>query len=160
MNVSQVLKEIEAAGVAVRLEERISIWFPGTEHREKLIRQLVFLRERREEVANLLRSRGTVPAMPPGVRLLSWNLKEPPVAIEASSVVSDPAKFAGKTLEQLGHSLKNPRRWVGWSVPQLIDRLAQVGVVVVLRSDTDVYSMGTGGDGADRAGTAEAQPAT
>lgn len=82
-----------------------------------------------------LRARRTVPAMPPCVRLVSWNLKSPPVAIETCAVVVDPALFASRTLEQLRISLAQPKRWVGWSVPQLIDRLAQVGVVVALKEN-------------------------
>jgi hypothetical protein len=74
--------------------------------------------------------------MPSGVRLLTWNLKQPPVAIETCSVVIDPALFASSTLEQLRIALENPKRWVGWTVPQLIDRLAQVGVIVALEEVT------------------------
>jgi hypothetical protein len=73
--------------------------------------------------------------MPPGVRLISWNLKEPPIAIETCTVVTDPARFASTALAQLEAALANPRRWVGWSVPQLLDRLAQVGVTVALGID-------------------------
>jgi hypothetical protein len=69
-----------------------------------------------------------------GVRLLEWNLKEPPVAIESCAIVTDTARFARNTLEQLRTALAEPKRWVGWSVPQLIDRLAQVGVRVSLES--------------------------
>jgi hypothetical protein len=70
--------------------------------------------------------------MPPGVRLIRWNLKAPPVAIEMCSVVVHPAQFATTTLEQLRVALGEPRRWVDWTVPQSIDRLAQVGVIVTL----------------------------
>lgn len=70
--------------------------------------------------------------MPPGVRLIECKLKEPPVAIETCAVVADSALFASSTLTQLARALAHPKRWVGWSVPQLIDRLAQVGVRVTL----------------------------
>ncbi len=70
--------------------------------------------------------------MPPGVRLLRWNLKPPPVAIETCAVVTDPALFARTALGQLRVAMAEPVRWVGWTIPQLIDRLAQVGVVVEL----------------------------
>ena len=69
-------------------------------------------------------------AIPPGVRLIEWKLKEPPVAIETCAVVTDSDLFARTTLEQLRIALAEPKRWVGWTVPQLIDRLAQVGVSV------------------------------
>jgi hypothetical protein len=70
-----------------------------------------------------------------GVRLVKWNLKEPPVAIDTCSIVTDPALFASTTLGQLTAALANAKRWVGWSVPQLIDRLAQIGVTVALGID-------------------------
>ncbi len=73
--------------------------------------------------------------MPEGVRLVRWKLKEPPIAMETCTVVTDPARFASTTLAQLKAALANPGRWVGWSVPQLIDRLAQVGVTVALEID-------------------------
>jgi len=72
--------------------------------------------------------------VPPGVRLIEWKLKEPPVAVETCAVVTDTALFARTTLEQLRTALAQPKRWIGWSVPQLIDRLAQVGVIVALES--------------------------
>jgi hypothetical protein len=69
------------------------------------------------------------------VRLITWNLKEPPIAIETCAVVLDPALFAKSTLEQLRIVLENPKRWVGWTVPQLLDRLAQVGVEVSVEAE-------------------------
>lgn len=71
--------------------------------------------------------------MPPDVHLVAWNLKEPPIAIEYHAVVTDPAKFAKATLEELRERLTNPRRRYGWSVPQLVDRLAKVGVSVAVQ---------------------------
>lgn len=92
------------------------------------------LRKRRSEVMAFLRSRESTPQMPPGVRLISWNLKKPPVAIEYHAVIVDSAKFAGATLGELRQRILNPKRKYGWTVPQLIDRLAQVGVTVTLES--------------------------
>jgi hypothetical protein len=69
------------------------------------------------------------------VRLVAWELKEPPIAIEYHAVVTEPRKFARATLEELRERLTNPRRRYGWSVPQLIDRLGQVGVTVTLESE-------------------------
>jgi hypothetical protein len=66
---------------------------------------------------------------------VQWSLKEPPVAIETCAVVTEPALFASTTLEQLRVVLANPKRWVGWGVFQLIERLAQVGVTVALEID-------------------------
>lgn len=135
MSVSQVLGEVEARGIALRLDgEKVRIWFPESENREGLAGRVAFLRAHRDEVAALLRARAGSPSMPIGVRLVEWNLKEPPVAIETCAIVTDPALFARMTLEQLGTALARPNLWVGWSVSQLIDRLAQVGVAVELES--------------------------
>jgi hypothetical protein len=135
MIVSDVLDEVETLGVAFRLEgERVRIRFPTADQREQVSRQVTFLRAHRKEVAEFLRLRHSIPAMPPGVRLVGWDLKQPPVAIETCSVVTDPALFALTTLEQLRTALAQPNRWIGWSIPQLIDRLAQVGVVVAVES--------------------------
>jgi hypothetical protein len=71
-------------------------------------------------------------AIPRGVRLVEWKLKDPPVAIETCAVVTDPELFASSTLRQLQTALSNSKKWAGWSVPQLIDRLSQVGVLVTL----------------------------
>jgi len=73
-----------------------------------------------------------ITGLPPEVRLIEWKIKEPPVAIETCAVVTDSGLFARTTLEQLRIALLEPKRWVGWTLPQLIDRLAQVGVIVTL----------------------------
>jgi hypothetical protein len=135
MSVSAVLGKVEAVGIALRLEdERVRIWFPTRHQREQVAPQITFLRAHREEVAEFFRLRHSIPAMPPSVRLVRWNLKQPPVAIETCAVVTDPALFARTTLEQIRTTMAEPKRRIGWSVPQMIDRLAQIGVVVALES--------------------------
>ncbi len=89
-----------------------------------------------------------IPPMPPGVHLVEWKPKEPPIAIETCAVVINSARFAKSTLEQLRIALIEPKRWVGWSVPQLLDRLAQVGVLVTLK--TKSKGLDNGLDGACR----------
>jgi hypothetical protein len=133
MSVTEILNEVESVGIALRLDgERVRIWFPEPHQREQLASQVTFLRAHREEVAEFLRIRDATPAMPPCVRLVAWKLKEPPVAIETCAIVTDSALFARTTLEQLRSALAQPKRWVGWSVAQLLDRLAQVGVIVAV----------------------------
>ena len=139
MNVAETVGLIETAGAMFRLEgERVRVWYPDEGHREGLAEQIAFLREHRTEVAAFLKARRAIPKMPPGIRLIEWKLKEPPVAIETCAVVTDPALFARTTLEQLRTALEQRKRWVGWSIPQLIDRLAQVGVTVVLEAGEKV----------------------
>jgi hypothetical protein len=58
MSVSTVLGEVEATGIALRLDgERIRIWFPGPQQRERLAEQIAFLRAHREEVTKFLWTR-------------------------------------------------------------------------------------------------------
>jgi hypothetical protein len=69
--------------------------------------------------------------LPAGVRLLSCQPKEAPVAITTCSVVIDVDKFVRVTLGQLDHALKGENWLAGnWSVRALIDRLEQVGIFV------------------------------
>jgi hypothetical protein len=131
--VAQTVMEVETLGVQLRVEaNKVVMRFPAEELRNELSGQLAFLRTHRHEVMNFLQERDVIPPMPPGVHLVSWNLKEPPVAIEVCSLVTDTALFAKTTLQQLQIAMAMPQRWLGWTVPQLINRLAQVGVIVAL----------------------------
>jgi hypothetical protein len=133
MNIAAVVSKLQAAGVGFRLDNaRVKVWFPDPRRRNELAVEIAFLRDHRSEVANLLKSRSAIPTMPRGVRLVEWDLKEPPVCLESYSVVTDSAKFVKSTLRQLKVLLENPKARVGWTMAQLIDRLAQVGVTVEL----------------------------
>jgi hypothetical protein len=135
MNVGETVGMIEAAGATFRLDgEKVRVRYCNEEQRKELTDKIAFLRDHRAEVAAFLKIRGTIPTMPPGVRLIHWCPKESPIAIESCAVVTDTARFVRTTLEQLRMALAQPKRWVGWSVPQLVDRLAQVGVLVAVDS--------------------------
>jgi hypothetical protein len=123
-----LIDRIRAAGGTLTINgQKIRCRLP-----QEASRLLEEVRQRRDEVHLFLSRRELVSAMPNGVRLIRWNLKEPPVTIERWSVVTDPARFAKTTLKQLRIALGSPNRWVGWNVAQLIKRLDQVGVSVVL----------------------------
>jgi hypothetical protein len=69
------------------------------------------------------------PSMPKGVRLVRWEPKPAPVAIDVCSVVVDVSKFM--ELRDLNSRINFP--WTikgGWTIPQILDRLAQAGVEV------------------------------
>lgn len=69
--------------------------------------------------------------LPAGVRVLSWQPRQAPVAITTCSVVIDVEKFARATLSQLGHALKGENWLAGnWDVRELVERLEQVGIIV------------------------------
>lgn len=129
----EIVSRLEGVGGTLKLQgDRICYSIPGGNDEARDL--LAKLRKRKSEVGDLLRSRAIVGAMPNGVRLVAWNLKAPPVAIEMYAIVTDTALFAQTTLEQLRRALTGAKRSVGWTVPQLIDRLAQVGVSVALES--------------------------
>jgi hypothetical protein len=131
IEVIDIVSRLEAVGGKLTLDgERIRYSIPSGDAEARDL--LDELREHKPAVTDLLRVRD---ATPPGVRIIGWNLKEPPIAIEYHAVVTDPAKFARATLGELRERLTNPMRMYGWSVPQLIDRLAQVGVTVALEID-------------------------
>lgn len=75
----------------------------------------------------------TCPEMPKGVQLIRWEPKAAPVAIDVCSVVVDVPKFIESELRALDSRLNNP--WTihgGFTVPQMLDRLAQAGMDVEL----------------------------
>jgi len=74
--------------------------------------------------------------MPPGVRLLKWDPKTPPVAIARMGIVSNIDKFIDATLRELGARLQGKNFLAGnWSLRELVDRLEQVGVRVQVEHD-------------------------
>jgi hypothetical protein len=70
--------------------------------------------------------------LPRGVRLLEWDLKPAPVAIDRCSAVIDPPQFVTHVLEELRIALEFPRHQVGWTVRELVEQLETVGVKLSL----------------------------
>jgi len=130
MRVSQTLDEIEAAGIALRLDgEKVRISYPDEERREELARRIAFLRAHKDQVLSLLRRREEIPLMPSGVRLVDWEPKPAPVVLTQVSVVTDVDRFIRMTLLELKAALAGKRWQAGhWSVRDLVDRLEQCGV--------------------------------
>jgi len=126
-----VVSRLEEVGGRLLLDgDRIRYSIPKGSANARALLEIV--RMEKQAIVAYLRSRALAPAMPRGVVLMEWTLKEPPVAIETYAVVANSDLFARTTLEQLRIALAEPRRWVGWSVAQLIDRLAQVGVRIMV----------------------------
>jgi hypothetical protein len=93
------------------------------------------LRQNREELIGLLREVQTPPPMPPGVRLLKWKPKTPPVAIVRMGIVNNVDKFIVATLRELRARLEGKNFLAGnWSLRELVERLEQVGVAVAIET--------------------------
>lgn len=87
----------------------------------------------KEEVRRFLRERTAVPQIPEGFRLMNWNPNQGPALVEVVSVIGDPVAFAFESIQRLQAARDNPA-W-RWTVPFLLDQLAQVGVVLTTRQD-------------------------
>ena len=125
-----MVAEVEAMGVEFRLAGgRVKASIPS-DMQCHMAPVLERLRANRGQLVDLLRQRYR-PAMPPGVRLVAWEPKTPPVALATCSVVNDTEKFIISTLRQLDAALRG-RSWAAdnWSVRDLCERLEQVGVLV------------------------------
>ena len=134
MTVADVISEVEAAGVDFRLDgEKVRISYPDDERRKELAGQIALLRDQRTEVVAYLKARSAAPPMPLGVRLVRYESKAAPVRLDVCSVVFDVPKFVESELRALDSRLNNP--WTihgGFTVPQMLDRLAQAGLEVAL----------------------------
>jgi hypothetical protein len=101
---------------------------------------LADLRIHKEAVIKALRAR-SVPAIPKRVRLLAWQLKNPPIVLNRWSVVNDVRLFVDATLRELEAALAG-KSWLAGnrSIRELVDRLEQVGVQIeVLSSNNASY---------------------
>lgn len=132
MTVVDIVTEIEAAGVAFRIDgEKIRVCYPSEERREELAGRIAQLRKHRARVTAFLKKRSAILPMPEGVRLVWWEPKIAPIILTQCSVVTDVPKFIISTLRQLKAAIDG-KRWLSghWSVRELTDRLEQCGVLV------------------------------
>ena len=101
MTPSELVEAVEEAGGTLELHgEKVRYQMPPA-----ATHLLEELRGQREEVKALLLERRISAALPPGVRLVCWQPKQPPIVLTRSSVVNDPAKFVEATLPQLRYTL-------------------------------------------------------
>ena len=137
----RVIERIEVAGgILTVCGNRIRCRLP-----EDAAHLLNDLKTHKSEVIACLNKRGippttettkapSAPKMPPGVTLIEWNPKPPPVGISYCAVVNDVEGFITDTLTQLGKLLDSkaePDR--ARKLRDLVDALEQCGVVVQVR---------------------------
>ena len=87
--VGGLVREAESAGIEILLdrEDKVRVRYAET-HQEQLVGLLAQLRSHRNDVATVLRERQGVsappecPPLPPGVRLIRYAPKTPPIAVQ------------------------------------------------------------------------------
>lgn len=88
------------------------------------------IRVNKWELLDLLHQR---PSMPAGVRLMRWQPATPPIRLNGFLLVTNTEMFIRRTLEQVEARLTGNDWAAGhWSLTELIERLAAVGVTVAL----------------------------
>jgi hypothetical protein len=122
----ELIRAVEANGGRFRVDGEYLVIAPG-EAASPVMEEL------RQHKAELLAELAQRPAMPAGVRLLSWNPVSAPVQINRFTTVTNVDLFIGSTLRQLEAALDG-RSWRSgnWGLSGLLERLAAVGCVVAL----------------------------
>ncbi|HEV2491482.1 MAG TPA: hypothetical protein VG204_00255 [Terriglobia bacterium] len=85
----------------------------------------------RDEVRGV-RSSAECPPLPAGVKLVRYRPKEPPVAVAPISIVTDVDKFIQAYLRDLGHRLQHPATHSCAPLPEILAKLAEVGLELTL----------------------------
>jgi hypothetical protein len=131
MNAPELLETVQNLGGLLTLSgERIQYTLPNSA--AWLVSEL---KEHRKELIGLLREERTRPPMPLGVRLIKWEPKNAPIAIVRIGIVTNVPKFIDATLLELKARLEGKDFLAGnWPLPELVDRLEQVGVAVAIET--------------------------
>jgi hypothetical protein len=72
------------------------------------------------------------PPLPAGVQLVRYTPKAPPVAIAPVSIVTDVDKFIQAYITDLSHRLEHPETHGCAPLPEILARLAEVGLELIL----------------------------
>jgi len=105
--VKEIVFRLEAVGGKLMLHgEHIRYSIPSGDAEARGL--LGELRGRKGEVADFLRVRAEIPTMPRGVRLIRFEPKRGPVALDVCSIVTDVDLFIRRELEELRARLHSP----------------------------------------------------
>ncbi len=131
---AEILGELQKRGVTIRADGDTLTLKPRRALDDAL---LASVREAKPAILEALREKPTyawpstaVPKAP--FEIVKDEFKIAPVRLSPYETVTDTFKFAMSTLAQLRKKLENPKARVGWEVGQLLDRLAAVGLTVVI----------------------------
>jgi hypothetical protein len=122
----KLIRAVEANGGRFRVDGEYLVIAPGEA-------AVPMMEELRQHKAELLAELARRPAMPAGVRLVSWSPKDAPVRLSEHSTVTDVDLFIRSALQQLDARLSG-KDWLagGWGLSGLIDRLEACGCRVSL----------------------------
>jgi hypothetical protein len=134
LTVLEAIETLEGFGCVVRIEgDRLKVRGPNRPEVAALVSDL---RARREEALRIARERGSGPptpkeleeSLPPGVRVIRYAPKTPPVAVAPVSVVTDVGKFIRAYVEDLKFRLEHPETYACARLDEILAKLADVGV--------------------------------
>jgi len=126
MQALEIIQAIESVGGELWIDGEL-LGYRVPESAESLVDEI---RVSKWELLDLLHQRPMIPA---GVRLMRWQLATPPVRLNGFSIVTHTEIFILRTLEQIEARLAGSDWHAGhWSLTELIERLAAVGVTVAL----------------------------
>ena len=122
----ELIRTVEANGGCLRIDGEYLVIAPGEA-------AAPVMEELRQHKAELMAELARRPAMPSGVRLVSWSPKAAPVQLSLCSTVTDTEKFIRSTLMQLAARLSG-KGWLdgGWGLSGLLARLEACGCIVAL----------------------------
>ena len=122
----ELVYAVEANGGRFRVEGEYLVIAPE----EAAAPVMEELRLHKAEIVELLARR---PAMPAGVRLVSWNPSGEPIRLSPCETVTDNGEFIRSTLRQLEAALEGRSGQAGnWGLCGLLERLASAGCIVAL----------------------------
>ena len=141
-----ILDQFESLGGRVTLArgERLRCEFPRDAGEAWALIEAIRLRK--AEVLGILRGREETletsiapecPIVPPGVRLVRYASKTPPVAVQPCSIVTDVSKFIRANLRDLEWRLRNPKTYACASLPEILAKLSEIGVELALETPAE-----------------------
>jgi hypothetical protein len=141
VGVAEAIKEFESRGGRLLFEGAdVSVTYPR-EQKDEIQAVVRTLRANRDRVIEMVRERQGVPApskcppLPPGVRLVSYRPKAPPVALALVSIVNDVDRFILAYLGDLRWRLAHPNTHACAPLREILTKLAEVGVELAIDGD-------------------------
>jgi hypothetical protein len=138
VGVAEAIKEFESRGGRLLFEGAdVTVIYPR-EQKDETQAVVRTLRANRDRVIEMVRERQGVPApgeclpLPPGVRLVSYHPKTPPVPISLVSIVNDVDKFIAAYLSDLRQRLAHPNTHACAPLHEILTKLAEVGVELAI----------------------------